>query len=137
MAASNRFRENLETVDADAAIECRKRLLVACLAHDVVPRCDEMAGVETHAHARRAVQVVDDRGQMFEAVSESSSLARGVFKQHHRAPAWPCGKRVTDRRGDEPQRVLIAARRARAGMDDDAEEAERVGAIELVDESCD
>ena len=43
--------EHTQSLEADQMVEGGERLLVATLGHDVVARCDEMAGVETDAHA--------------------------------------------------------------------------------------
>jgi hypothetical protein len=71
---------------------------------------------------------------VLEAVAQRPPLAGGVFQQHHRPASRPRPERQPDGIGDQPQRVGFSARRARAGVNDDAEQAQRVGALELVEE---
>src|SRR4030095_12934091 len=74
---------------------------------------------------------------MFEPVAECSPLPGRVLEDHHRAapPAGPEG--ALDRIGNETKRFILRACRARSRMNDHSKEAERVGAIELVDECGD
>ena len=43
-----------------------------------------MTGVEADADARRAVEVLDDRGQVLEPMAERPALPGRVLEQHHR-----------------------------------------------------
>jgi hypothetical protein len=74
---------------------------------------------------------------MLEAIAERPPLPRRVLEQHHRRAAGASGERLADGGRDEAQPFVLAAGRARAGMDHDAEQPERLGAIELVDERLD
>jgi len=70
-------------------------------------------------------------------MAERATLAGGVFEQHHRLDARPGFERHADCIRNQPQRLVVRSGRARAGMNDDAEQAQRLGAIDLVDEGCD
>jgi hypothetical protein len=81
--------------------------------------------------------VIEDRRQMLEAMPDRPSLPRGVLEDHHRLATRPRRERVANRRRDEPQRGVLRPCRARARMNDDAEKAKGVRAIELVDQGVD
>ena len=81
--------------------------------------------------------MLDDRCEVLEPMPQRSSLARRVLEQHHRLVTRPRLVRDANRIGDQTQRVLVRPRRARAGMNHDAEQAERFGAIQFVDECGD
>jgi hypothetical protein len=78
--------------------------------------------------------MLDDRCQMFEAMPERSALPRRVLEQHHRRAARPRFEREANGVGNETQSGLLCSRGADTGMNHDAKQAERVRAIELVDE---
>jgi hypothetical protein len=59
-----------QAIEAHEGVELVERASVAVAARDVVPRSHEVAGVETHADATRAVEVADDGCQMLEAVPQ-------------------------------------------------------------------
>ena len=127
--------EHAQPVEPDEPPKRLERLAVAVRRDDVVAGRDEVAGVEAHAGARRSVEVLDDGGQVLEAMPDRPALAGGVLEQHHRpAAAAGRGTRCRDGIGDETQRVVHRSRRARAGMQHHAEQSQRVRAIELIDE---
>src|SRR5687768_2741400 len=129
--------KDLHTVEADAAFEGVEGLPVTLLADDVVAGGDEVARVQANADTGRAVEMAEDSRQMLEAVADRPALPRRMLEQHHRLFARPRLERRANRLGNEPERVLLAARCAGSGMDDDAEQPERVRAIEFVDERRD
>ena len=97
-----------------------------------------MAGVEAHADARRAVEVIDDRGEMLEAIARATRPCPAVCSSS--TIVLRRGRALKPTRsavGDQAQPVLFGACGAGARMNDDAEQAERVRAIELVDEGRD
>ena len=71
---------------------------------------------------------------MFETMADGASLASRVLEQHHRGPLRTLRQRRADRVGNQPQGVGLGPGGARTGMNDDAEQAERVRSIEFVDE---
>ena len=93
-----------------------------------------MAGIEAHADAARAIQLADDGRQMLEAVTQRASLPRGVLEQRHRLTPRPRPERRADSVCNQRESLGLRALGARAGVDDDAEEPERVRAVQLVDE---
>ena len=95
-----------------------------------------MAGVETHADAGGALQVSDERGQVFESIPERPPLTRRVLEQDERLASRPRLEGLPDGIGNQSQPALLGAGGAGAWMDHDAQQAERLRPIELVDECC-
>jgi hypothetical protein len=126
--------ERAQAIDADDAVEGGERFLVTRVRNDVVTGSGQMAGVQADAHVRRAIQVLHDRREMLEAMPHRAALSCGVLEEHHRLPPRFRAEGVKDPLCDESQRVRFATGCARAGMNDDPKQAERVGSIELVDE---
>ena len=76
----------------------------------------------------------DDGREMLEAMAQGAALSRGVLEEHHGLGARPRLERGANRFGNESQRLGIGTRGARPRMDDDAEKAERLGAVEFIGE---
>ena len=93
-----------------------ERLAVPVRRRDVVPGCHEVTGVEADARARRSIEVLEDGGEMLEAMADGPALAGGVFEQHHRPASRAGAERLANGVGDETQRVRHRPGRARAGM---------------------
>ena len=74
---------------------------------------------------------------MLEPVSEGAPLSSRVLEQHHRFPARAGAKCGVNRVGNRRERVGLGARSARAGVDDDAEQSERLRAIEFINKRVD
>src|SRR5262245_29898649 len=96
-----------------------------------------MAGIEAHADAAGAVQVTDDRRKMLEAMAKRATLTRRVLENDQRLAAGSGLEGFPDRVRDQTKRVVFRSGRAGPRMDDDAKEAECVGAIEFVDKRGD
>jgi hypothetical protein len=126
--------EHHHTIEAKDSIERLERFAIAGFADDVVAGRDEVAGVQTHTHSRRSVQVVEDGGQVLEAVADSPSLAGGVFQQHHCPAPPPRLEGDADAIGNQAQGICLADGGARPRMDHDAEQAKRLGPVQFVDE---
>ena len=80
-------------------------------------------------------EVLEDRGQVLEPMSEIGSLTGGVLQQHLRArrvdaPASSCDSPSAISR----KPVLLSAGRVGAGMHDEAVEPERFGPIQFLAE---
>ena len=73
---------------------------------------------------------------MFEAMSDGPPLPGHVLQQHHRPLPRSSIERGADRVRDQAQGVFLRAGGARARMNDDAQQTERLGAIELVDKAA-
>ena len=79
--------KHLDAVEADDAIERLERLAIALFGADVVAGGQQVAGVEADADARRAVEPLEDRREVLEAVAEVGALPGGVLEQDHRCRA--------------------------------------------------
>ena len=66
-----------------------------------------MAGVEADADARRAVEMIEDRREVLEAMAQRAALSRRVFEQDHRLAPRPRfeGVRESPRRSAEARRL--------------------------------
>src|SRR5712671_592528 len=93
-----------------------------------------MTRIETHADSRRSIEPLDNRRQMVESIADGSPLSRGMFEQHHRLAATLARKNAADSICDENERIRFGSRRARARMQDDAEQTERMCPVELIGE---
>ena len=91
-----------------------------------------MTRVQAHADARVAVHRVDDRRELAEAGAERGALARRLFEQHHRAATAPRAEQFEQCVGNQREAAGGIAGCIAAGMQHHAEQAERLGAIELV-----
>ena len=91
-----------------------------------------MAGVEAHAKPRVPVRFREDGGQVLEPGANRRPLAGGLLEQHHRASAGAVRQQFDQRLGDQARSVGFGPLRVAAGMQDDTEEAERLGAVHLV-----
>lgn len=71
--------KHAEAIDADEPLECGEGLLIPALADDIVAGRDEVAGIEADTDPRGSVQVLEDRREMLEAISDRTALpcARG------------------------------------------------------------
>ena len=92
-----------------------------------------MTGIEADAHSRRAAKSIDDVGEMFEAISERASLPRRMLQQHHRGHVRSASEREAERFCHEREGVNLAAGCAGARVEDDAEQAQRVRAVDFID----
>ncbi len=129
--------KDLQPLDADDPIELIEGVAIACLRRDVVARRHEVARIEADADALRSTQVLDHRRQVLEPVAERPALARRMFEQHHRLCARPRLEGDGNGVRDETQCLVVRPRRACARVDDDAKQAKRRGAIDLIHECRD
>src|SRR5688572_28733851 len=129
--------KHLHAIESDQPVERGERAPVSLFADDVVARGDQVAGVETDADSWRAVEMPEDRGEVLEPVTDGPPLAGGMFEQYHRPALRPGLECRPNRLADQAHRVVLGAGRAGSRMDDDAEQAEGDGTIELVDERVD
>ena len=70
--------------------------------------------------------------ELLERAAQRRALASRVLEQHHRLSAPPPPQQRDERFGNQRQTVGFVARRVAARMQDDAEQSERFGAIDLV-----
>ena len=124
--------QHLEAIESDQAPELFERRRVAFRRAEVVPGREQMAGIEAHADAAMIAHLGDDRCELLERRSQRCALAGGVFEQHHRAAAPPFLKELDEAPGNERETVGFAAGRVAARVQHDAEQPQRLGAIELV-----
>ena len=90
-----------------------------------------MAGVEADADARVPAEAAQQIGQLLEAVAQRRALAGRVLEQHHRPAAAPGPQQARDRRRDGGQARFLRARRVGTGVEDDAEQAERLRPVDF------
>ncbi len=64
--------------------------------------------------------------------AERRALSRRMFEQHHRAATTACAKQLEQPAGNQREPIRLVAGGVTAGMQDDAHESERLGAIDLV-----
>ena len=124
--------EHLQPIEADHAPEFRERARIAVGGRDVVPRREQMAGVEADADPALHFHQPDDRRELLERRAERRALARRVLQNHHRPAAPALAQERVERFGDQREPVGLAAVRIAARMQDDAEQPQRFGAIDLV-----
>ena len=91
-----------------------------------------MTRIEADADARVVVHLCDDRRELLERRAERGALSRRMLQDHHRLPAAPRTQQPKQRAGDQLQPLRFAAARVAARMQHDAEQPERLRAIELV-----
>ena len=84
--------KDFEPAEPDQTVEGVERLAVAGVGDDVVAGRDQVARVEAHAHPRGAVQVIDDRRKMLEAIPEGPPLPGGVLEQDQRLASGARGE---------------------------------------------
>lgn len=113
--------KHAKPIDANELLEGVERVFVASARRQVVAGGDQVTGVEANARARRSIELVDDRRELFEAVSDRATLACGVLEEHHRSSPRPRAKCSADRLGNQSQRIFFSANRARPRMDDDTQ----------------
>ncbi len=106
--------KNLESVESHEPVERFERLVVAGRVGDVVSGGEQVTGVKADADARRAIEVRQDGREVFEAMTDGSTLTRRVLQQHHHRLAWARLEGARDCLRDEAERILFAAARARA-----------------------
>ena len=70
---------------------------------------------------------------MLEAVAEVGALPGGVLEQDQRCGAAPRAQQCAKALRNQPQPLLLGAGRERAGVHDEPEQAERVGAVVFLD----
>ena len=121
-----------QPVESDEPAELCEGRCVSFRRAKVVARCDQMAGVQADTHAAMVVHLRDDRRELFERRAECRSLPGRVLEKDHRLTPTPGAQQLEQRIGYERQSFRFAPDRVSAGMEDDAEQAERFGAIEFV-----
>src|SRR5687767_10583741 len=96
-----------------------------------------MARIEADADPYGAFEAADDCGQALEPVTEGAALAGACLQEHHRFASRSRLERLANGVRNQPEPVVFGACRAGARMNNHAEQSERIGAIQLVDESGD
>ena len=76
--------------------------------------------------------MLQDRGKVLESMADGSTLACRVLEKHHHLVAWTCREHARNRLRDQSKRILFAATRACTRVNDDATQAERLGAVQFV-----
>ena len=124
--------KHLQPIEADQPLELPEGGRVAAGRADVVAGGEQMAGVEADADPAVAVGLRDDRCELLERGPERRALPGGLLEQNHRLAAAPRAQQLEERRGDEREAIGLVARGIASRVQDDAEQAERFGAIDLV-----
>ena len=75
-----------------------------------------------------------DGREVFKAMTDGSTLSRRVLEKHHHLLARAQLEGARNCLRDEAERILFAAARARPWVDHDSTQAERLRAIEFIDE---
>src|SRR5205823_7552463 len=122
----------LQAIEADQPLELLEGRRVAGGRADVVAGGEQMARVEADADPAVAVGLRDDRRELLERRAEGRALRRGLLEQNHRLAAAARAQQLEERRGDEREAIGLVPRGIASRVQDDAEQAERFGAIDLV-----
>ena len=83
-----------------------------------------MTRVEAYTDARRAIEMGQYRGQVLESMPHGTTLAGGMLEQDSDVLMRPRLEGARNRLGNQPQRVVFAARRTRSGVNDDTAKAQ-------------
>ena len=103
---------------------------------DIVAGGEQMAGVQTHADAPRALQPGQQRAQLAERAADGAAAAGGVLQRHAHAIAPRPAQHLAARPRHAVESGLDAGAQMRAGMDRHAGQPQRLGALELVGEEA-
>src|SRR5207253_4719013 len=107
---------------------------VARRGPDVVAGREQMAGIQADAEPLGPSRALDERGQLAERAADRVAGAGGVLERDLDAIARGARERLVERGGDPSEPGLEPGAHVRARMEDDAREAERLRALELVGE---
>src|ERR1700732_1478890 len=124
--------KRLQAVEANQPAELSERRGVALGRADVVTRRDQVTRVAAASDSGVAGHPGDDRRELLERRSERGALPGGVLEQYHGLPAATIAQQADERFRDPLEARLLAARRVATWMEHDAEQPERLRAIELV-----
>ena len=129
--------EHLQSFDADETFELFEDARVALWRHDVVARRQQVTGVEADADTAGMFGARHDVRDLFEGCSEGCSLPGCVLQQDHCLAATARLEKLAQAVRDPVEARAFAPRGVAAGVQHDAMQAERFGAIELVGHRAD
>jgi len=121
-------------LQADDAVEFAHRRLVFPGRGKRVAGREDVAGVQAHAEPVRRRDLVEDGGQVLEAMSQRTALPRRRLHQDANPEVRTADVHLVQRPRHTRQGRLLAAVQVRAGMHHQPVQAQFLGAVHLLDE---